>query len=108
MGKGVQCAQLPYQGKNTMTDQKLKPEYLPPQLPSTGYVRIWQIVGKPNANPPIPPLIPVCRSTFLTWVREGKAPKPVKLGVRTTAWEVSGIRKLIEKLGNVEAAGGVQ
>jgi len=69
------------------------------QLPETGFVRIWQIVGNPKANPPITPLIPVSRTSFLNGVKSGKYPKPVKLGERTTAWRVSDIKNLIEKLG---------
>ncbi len=78
-------------------------------LPETGFLRIWQIVGNPKAKPPIPALIPVCRSTFLNGVKSGKYPKPVKLGERTTAWKVEDIRALIDKIGavqNIENAGG--
>jgi len=67
------------------------------QLPETGFVRIWQIVGNKKTN--IPPLIPVCRTTFLNGVKSGKFPKPVKLGERTTAWKVSDIKALIETMG---------
>jgi hypothetical protein len=28
-------------------------------LPATGYLRLYQIIGNPKADPPIPPLIPV-------------------------------------------------
>lgn len=78
------------------------------QLPETGFVRLAQIVGNPKANPPVPAIIPVSRSTFLTWEKTGKAPKSVKLGERTTAWRVEDIRALVEKLGETEAVGGVQ
>lgn len=71
----------------------------PHHLPATGFVRIWQIVGNPKAEPPTPALIPVCRTTFLNGVKSGKYPKPVKLGERTTAWKVEDIRALIERLG---------
>jgi prophage regulatory protein len=69
------------------------------QLPETGFLRIWQIVGNPKAKPPIPPLLPIGRTTFLNGVREGKYPKPVKLGERTTAWKVEDIRNLIASMG---------
>ncbi len=67
------------------------------QLPQTGFVRIWQIVGNKKTN--IPALIPIGRTTFLNGVKSGKYPKPVKLGERTTAWKVEDIRALIVKLG---------
>lgn len=83
--------------------QPLKPEFLKPspihQLPETGYLRLWQIIGNPKSNPPIPAIIPVSRSTFLSWVKSGKAPKSVKLGERTTAWTVESIRDFVGRLG---------
>ena len=66
------------------------------KLPETGYLRIRQIIGDVNANPQIPAIIPVSRSTWWAGVRERRFPKPIKLGPRTTAWKVEDIRKLIE------------
>jgi len=66
-------------------------------LPETGYVRLPQIIGNPYANPPVPAVIPVSRSTWWAWVKAGKAPPGTKLGPRITAWRVEDIRKLIEK-----------
>ena len=65
-------------------------------LPETGYVRLPQILGNPTAQPPIPAVIPVGRSTWWAGVKSGRFPKPVKLGPRTTAWRVEDIRALIE------------
>jgi hypothetical protein len=65
-------------------------------LPETGYVRLSQIIGNPKADPPIPPIIPVSRSTWLEGVKTGRYPKSVKLSPRVTAWRVSDIRTLIE------------
>jgi len=70
------------------------------QLPETGFLRIWQIVGNRKTN--IPALIPIGRTTFLNGVKSGKYPKPVKLGERTTAWRVEDIRALVEQLGQVQ------
>ena len=69
------------------------------QLPETGFLRMWQIVGDKKANPPIPAIIPIGRSSFLAGVKSGKFPKPVKLGERTTAWRVEDIRSLILSFG---------
>lgn len=66
-------------------------------LPETGYLRIWQIIGDKKAKPPIPPIIPVSRSSWWDGVKKGKFPKPVKLRERTTAWRVEDIRNLIEQ-----------
>lgn len=67
------------------------------QLPETGLVRLWQIIGNPKADPPIPPVIPVSKSTWWEGVKSGRFPKPVKLGPRITAWKVEHIRALIDR-----------
>jgi len=72
------------------------------QLPETGFLRIWQIVGNKKTN--IPALIPMSRTSFLNGVKSGKYPKPVKLGKRITAWRVEDIRELIGSFGNAAAA----
>lgn len=68
------------------------------ELPQTGYLRLTQIVGNPKAEPPIPPIIPVSKSTWWQGVKEGRFPKSVKLGPRTTAWRVEDIRSLMENM----------
>lgn len=65
------------------------------ELPTTGFLRIWQIIGDKKANPPIPAIIPIGRSSFLAGVKSGKFPQPIKLGERTTAWRVEDIRNLV-------------
>jgi predicted DNA-binding transcriptional regulator AlpA len=68
------------------------------KLPETGYLRLPQIIGNPKADPPIPALIPVSKSTWWEGVKSGRYPAPVKLGPRITAWRVEDIRALIEAL----------
>lgn len=68
-------------------------------LPETGYVRLPQIIGNPKANPPVPAVIPVSKSTWWNGIKEGRFPQSVKLGPRTTAWRVEDIRRLIESAG---------
>jgi len=68
-------------------------------LPSTGFVRIGQLLGNPNTNPPTPPIIPVSKSAWWAGIKTGKFPKPVKLGERCTAWKVEEIRAYIESVG---------
>jgi prophage regulatory protein len=68
-------------------------------LPETGFLRLPQIVGDKNTEPPIPAIIPVSKSAWWSGVKSGKYPKSVKLGPRTTAWRVEDIRALIESIG---------
>ncbi len=66
------------------------------ELPETGFLRLPQIIGDPTAKPPIPPVIPVGRSTWWAGVKSGRFPRPVKtLGPRVAAWRVEDIRALI-------------
>jgi hypothetical protein len=68
-------------------------------LPETGFLRLPQIIGKPKATPPIPPLIPVSKSTWWEGVRTGRFPKPIKFGARMAVWRVEDIKAFIEKGG---------
>lgn len=70
------------------------------QLPETGYLRLWQIIGDPEAEPPVPPVIPVSKSTWWEGVRSGRFSKPVKLGPRISAWRVEYIRALLDQFAN--------
>lgn len=68
-------------------------------LPSTGFLRLAQIVGNPKAEPPISAIIPISRSTFLAGVKSGRYPlKPVKLSERCTAYRVEEVRALLLSL----------
>ncbi len=67
-----------------------------PSMPSTGFVRVAQIVGDKDADPPIPPIIPVCKSTWWEGVKTGRYPKPIKLSPRVTVWRVEDILALID------------
>ena len=75
-------------------------------LPDTGYLRLRQIIGDPKARPPIPPIIPVSRSTWWAGVKSRRYPQPVRtLGLRITAWRVEDIRALIRQTGSEGAEG---
>ena len=63
--------------------------------PKFGYLRVNQILA----------IIPIGRSTWWKWVADGKAPKPIKLGPRTTAWKAEDISQFITQL---EEQGGKQ
>ena len=68
----------------------------PSALPETGFLRLPQIIGNPKATPPIPPIIPVKKSTWWKGVKAGTYPPSVKIGPRATAWRVEDIRAYIE------------
>lgn len=52
-------------------------ETRPQSLPLVGRSRWTQIQ----------PFLPVCRETWRTMCREGRAPKPVRLSPRCTVWD---------------------
>jgi predicted DNA-binding transcriptional regulator AlpA len=60
-------------------------------------LRLKQIVGDTNCNPPIPAIIPVSKSAWWAGVASGRYPRPVKLGPRTTAWRASDIARLMQR-----------
>jgi prophage regulatory protein len=59
-------------------------------FPNTGFVRLRAIVSPEGP-------IPVSRSTWWKGVKEGRFPKPQKLGPRTTVWRAEDIRALFEE-----------
>lgn len=69
------------------------------QIPETGFLRLPQIIGNPKAEPPIPAIVPVCKSRWYAGIKAGRFPAPIKLGPRTSAWRVEDIRKLCESMG---------
>lgn len=60
-----------------------------PQFPKTGFVRLSQILAPSGP-------IPVSKSTWWQGVKDGRFPKPMKLGPRTTVWKAKDIRALFE------------
>ena len=60
------------------------------QLPLSGFMRLPQILQ----------LIPISKSAWWLGCREGRFPKPVKLGPKTTAWRVEDIAILIKRIGS--------
>ena len=84
-------------------------------LPETGYLRLWQIIGRKATSPEvitadrkkkpqeaIQAIIPVSKSHWWAGVRKGTFPAPIHLGPRVTAWRVEDIRALIEKIASDE------
>ncbi len=56
-----------------------------PALPETGFLRLPQVLA----------LIPISRSAWWAGIREGKFPRGIKLGSKTTVWRAEDIRALI-------------
>ncbi len=57
------------------------------EFPETGFVRLKQILA------PYGP-IPVSKSTWWAGIKDGRFPKPQKLGARVTVWKAEDIRAL--------------
>lgn len=69
-------------------------------LPETGFLKLTQIIGNPKAVPPIPAIIPVSKSTWWQGCKDGRFPKPVKLGNgRGAFWRTADIRSLVASAG---------
>lgn len=60
-----------------------------PAFPETGFVRLRAILA------PVGP-IPVSKSTWWLGIKDGRFPKPVKLGPRITVWRAEDVRQLLE------------
>ena len=59
------------------------------ELSVIGFLRLPQILE----------IIPVSKSTWWQGCKDGRFPKPVKLGPKTTAWRAEDIAALIERIG---------
>lgn len=55
----------------------------------SGYLRLRSILAPEGP-------IPVSKSTWWAGVKDGRFPKPIKLGDRVTVWRVEDIKRLIE------------
>lgn len=58
------------------------------ELPATGFVREKTLLA------PYGPL-PIDRSTLWRWVKDGRFPKPIKIGPNTTAWRAEDVRQFL-------------
>lgn len=69
-------------------------------------LRLKQIVGDPKSDPPVPPIVPISRSGFLSGVRAGRFPAPVKLSPRVSVWSGLAIQQLVDELLQQQQRGG--
>jgi prophage regulatory protein len=53
-------------------------------FPMSGFVRLSAILA------PVGPL-PIARATLWAWVKDGRFPKPLKLGARVTVWRAEDV-----------------
>ena len=60
------------------------------ELPVIGFLRLPQVLE----------IIPVSKSAWWQGCKDGRFPKPVKLGPKTTAWRAEDITDLIKKIGS--------
>jgi len=60
------------------------------EFPVIGFLRLPQILE----------IIPVSKSAWWQGCKDGRFPKPVKLGPKTTAWRAEDITDLIKKIGS--------
>ena len=60
-----------------------------PDFPRTGFVRLRSILAPEGP-------IPVSKSTWWQGVKDGRFPKPRKLGASITVWKAEEIRALFE------------
>lgn len=47
-------------------------------------------------------IIPISRSAWWKGCKEGRYPKPIKLGPRTSVWKASDIHALLESISNAK------
>jgi prophage regulatory protein len=64
------------------------------QLPETGFLRLVDIIGDRRKG--ISGLFPVSRTAWYAGVKSKLYPQPIKLGPRTTAYDIQAVRSLIE------------
>lgn len=76
-------------GKEKESAPKITPQNLENVL-----LREEQIIGNPKKG--IAPLLPISRSAFWAGVKEGRFPKPVRLGARTVAWRGSEVQEILD------------
>lgn len=70
------------------------------------FLKIWQILGDPKANPPVEPLLPISRASFYAGIKAGIYPAPIKIfGGRASFWPSEQIYALLAAIrrGEVES-----
>lgn len=69
-----------------MKNSQSKPDSISSSLIDLKHLRVGEVLE----------LVGVAERTWLRWVKEGAAPKPVRLGERAVAWRLSDLREWLE------------
>lgn len=69
-------------------------------LPHDARVRLVQIIGDANTDPPTPGLFPMSKSRLYELIRQGRFPAPAKLapGSRASYWRFGDVLDAIQRL----------
>jgi len=62
----------------------------------SGFIRISHIIGDPRRG--IKPTIPVSRATWYQMIKDGRAPKPIRLSEGVSVWRVADIDELCHQI----------
>jgi prophage regulatory protein len=71
-----------------MTEHNIAPTFL----------RLKQIIGDDQSDPPVTPIIPISKSAWWKGVKDGLYPSPIKLSSNVTVWRYDEIQELIDDL----------
>jgi prophage regulatory protein len=66
-------------------------------------LRLRQIIGDPKADPPIPALVNVSKSTWWSWTSARIVAAPVRIG-GATFWRAADVLRLIDRAAHEEPA----
>lgn len=72
------------------------------------FVRLSYLIGKKDATPPIPPIVPLSAATIWRMVKEGTFPAPKKLGKNSTAWILAEVEEWARMRSGLGGSGGVE
>jgi len=91
--------------KSGLSSSTGQPQPFGVQLRTTGFLRLSQIIGNRRSSPPIPPIIPVSRSTWYQGVKSGRFPAPIKtLGPKIAVYRAEDILALLDPVEGAIAA----
>ena len=67
---------------------------------ATTFLRVAQIANTPpkNGKPGSAGIIPVSIATWWRWVKQGRAPEPIRLGRNVTVWRADEVQAVAARL----------
>jgi prophage regulatory protein len=71
-----------------MTEHNIAPTFL----------RLKQIIGDDQSDPPISAIIPISKSAWWKGVKDGRYPSPIKLSSNVTVWRSDEIQALVDEV----------